>query len=107
MFNTLLLIAVFATLASIVVVAKIIFARLAVIHALTNSGMGSALTATVVALRSDAKSKRYLAKHIGGTEYIAAADAADIALKLAEDLMQKHNRGQGLADKENRKKFFR
>ncbi len=104
MLNTLLLIAMFAT---IIVFAKIMFARLAVIHALTNSGMGSALTATVVALTSDAKSKQELAKHIGGREQIAAAEAADIALNQGVELLRRHNRGQGLADSQNKKNFFK
>jgi hypothetical protein len=89
------------------VFARIVFARLAVIHALTNSGMGSALSATVVALRSDAKSKQYLAKHIGGSEYIAAAEAADLALVQGLDLLKKHNLGQVQADKGSKTLFFK
>ncbi len=90
-----------------IITIKIIFARLAVIHALTNSGMGSALTATVVALTSDAKSKRELAKHIGGKEYVAASEAADIALQQGKDLLLKHTRGQSEADRQNNGKFFK
>ena len=104
MINTLLLVLLFATA---IIFAKIIFARLAVIHALTNSGMGSALTATVVALRSDASAKRELAKLIGGREQQVAADAADAALAAGEELMHKHNTGQAMADLENKKKVFK
>jgi hypothetical protein len=105
--NVLLVLVVMAIFASIIIVTKILFARLAVIHALTNSGMGSALTATVVALRSDARGKRELAKLIGGREQLAAADAADEALKAGENLMDKHNQGQGEADAENKTKIFK
>jgi hypothetical protein len=104
MINTVLLVLLFAT---IIIFAKISLARLAVIHALTNSGMGSALTASVVALRSDASSKRELAKLIGGREQLAAADAADLALAQGLELMHKHNRGQASADAENKNKLFR
>lgn len=104
MINTLLLVLLFATS---IIFAKIIFARLAVIHALTNSGMGAALTATVVALRSDARGKRELARLIRGREQQEAADAADEALKAGEALLEKHNRGQGEADIENKKKIFK
>jgi len=104
MINTILLLLLFAT---IIIFAKIIFARLEVIHALTNSGMGSALTATVVALRSDAGAKRELARLIGGREQQVAADAADAALKQGEELMHKHNLGQASADRLNSKKLFR
>jgi hypothetical protein len=69
------------------------------IHALTNSGMGKALLATVVALRSDADSKRRLAVEIGGQEQIAAANLAQRALGQAEQLLERHNRGQAAADR--------
>lgn len=104
MLNTLLLILIFM-FATLLLIARMMFTRLAVIHALTNSGMGSALTATAVALRSDARAKRELAKLVGGREQLAAADAADIALKQGEDLVLKHNRGQEKADK--KKSFFK
>jgi hypothetical protein len=91
----------------LIIFAKIVFARLAVIHALTNSGMGASLSAQVTALRSDAQSKRQLAGLIRGTEYIGAADAADAALRQAEDILQRHMRGQGQADRDNNKKFFK
>lgn len=103
MFNTIVLLLM---LVGMLIVAKFLFAKLAVIHALTNSGMGSALTATVVALRSDAKSKRQLAGHIGGREQMEAADAADVALKHGEALLAKHNSGQKMADEESTSKFF-
>jgi len=102
--DTLLLLLMFVTIA---LFAKVIFARLAVIHALTSSGMGSALTATVVALRSAASAKRELAKLTGSREQLVAADAADIALKQGQNLMDKHNAGQRLADKKNNKKFLK
>ena len=96
MLNTVLL---FLLLASFAIFAKLVFARLAVIHALTNSGMGSALRATVVALRSDREAKKQLASLIGGTEQTSAADSADRALKDAQELLDRHNRGQQIADK--------
>jgi len=89
------------------------FRRLAVIHALANSSMGAALGGVVAAqrtalsaLRSDSSSKRLLAAHIGGREYIEAANFAVIAikegetaLKEAELALQQHNRGQSQANK--------
>jgi hypothetical protein len=97
MINTVLL---FTLLVSVLIISKMMMGRLAVIHALTNSGMGAALNATVVALRSDAKAKRELANHIGGREQLAAADAADMALKQGEELLLAHNKGQKQADME-------
>jgi len=83
---------------TIFLLGRAVILRLAIIHSLTNSGMGSALSATVVALRSDAAAKGELAKLIGGREQIAAADAAQIALKAGQDLLAKHNSGQAEAD---------
>jgi hypothetical protein len=96
MLNTVLL---FVLIAALVIFGRLLFVRLAVIHALTNSGMGSALRATVVALRSDREAKRELARLIGGNEQVSAADSADRALKDAQELLDRHNRGQHLADK--------
>jgi len=86
------------------IVAELVFfwmviTRLNIIHRLTNSGMGSALAATVVALRSDAATKHELARLIGGTEQLRAATVADIAVDQAEELLRKHNRGQAAVDR--------
>jgi hypothetical protein len=101
-----LLLLIFVT---ILLLGREMLLRLTVIHSLTNSGMGSALTATVVALRSDSQAKRELAKLIGGREQLAAADAAEIALKSGQDLLEKHNQGQKQADKKSNafKNFLR
>ena len=103
MINTLLLIIL---LGSFGIFAKVALDRLAVIHSLTNSGMGSALTATAVALRSDAAAKRELARLLGGREQLAAADAADAALRQQEVVLAKHNSGQAIADRQSNKHWL-
>jgi len=64
------------------------------IHILTNSGMRAALSATVVALKSDAVSKHRLAEITDTESDRAAAHHADEAVKEAVALVDLHDAQQ-------------